>query len=147
MTAGMSSLYSREDCQPGGAVRITRRVEKFLLVGALGLGINLAALWLLHGVAGLPLPGAAATAILLSMGATFLLNGAWTWNDRAARRSLPARTALYFAINGVGMLINWQALLFLHSRHGVHYQLANLAGASMASVWNFLLNHLVTWRA
>ena len=123
------------------------RVEKFLLVGTLGLGLNIVGLWLLHGRLGMPLSGASATAIFASMAATFVLNELWTWGDRPSRSSFPARTALYFVINSAGMLINWQALLFLHQHQAIHYQMANVVGAAMAAVWNFTLNNLVTWRA
>ncbi len=29
----------------------------------------------------------------------------------------------------------------------MHYLLANLVGAGIAAVWNFGLNHVITWRA
>lgn len=147
----MSSLYSRDNCQPHqpryttGSAGIAGRIERFLLVGVVGLGVNLAALWLLHGWLAVPLSPAAAVSILLSMVATFVLNELWTWGDRQRRSPLPARVAFYSAINGTGMLINWQLLLFFH-HHGQHYQVANLLGAATAAVWNFLLNNFLTWR-
>ncbi len=122
------------------------RVEKFLLVGTLGLGLSLAGLWLLHGKLGIPLSRASIVAIFASMAVTFLLNELWTWGDRPVRSSFPTRSALYFVINSVGMLINWQVLLFLHHHQSLHYQMANVVGAAMAAVWNFGLNNLVTWR-
>jgi putative flippase GtrA len=53
----------------------------------------------------------------------------------------------YVPINIGGLLINWGVLAYLHDVHGMHYLIANLFGAGVAAVWNFLLNNAITWRA
>jgi dolichol-phosphate mannosyltransferase len=122
------------------------RIQKFLLVGTVGLAINVIGLWLLHGTLRLNLVKASPAAILLSMAGTFALNEYWTWRDRSSCNGLLARTSFYFVINSIGMVINWQALLFLHDHQAMNYQLANIVGAAMAAVWNFALNNVLTWR-
>ncbi|CAA9548687.1 MAG: hypothetical protein AVDCRST_MAG49-1587 [uncultured Thermomicrobiales bacterium] len=133
---------------PASAVRVwnvAQRFQKFLLVGAVGLGVNLAMLFLFHSVAGVGLRIAAVVAIALSMVVTFALNELWTWHDRS-RGVMLSRMALYVPINTVGLLINTEVLVLLEDR-GVYYLLANLVGAGLAAVWNFVLNNAVTWRA
>ena len=133
---------------PRSAVRVwtlAQRFQKFLLVGAIGLAVNQGMLFLLAGLASVPVVLASPVAIALSMVVTFLLNEAWTWHDRGGGRILN-RALLYGTINSGGLLINWGVLLFLEQEIGVHYLLANLVGAGIAAVWNFLLNHLITWR-
>ncbi|HEV2108308.1 MAG TPA: GtrA family protein [Thermomicrobiales bacterium] len=125
---------------------LTQRFQKFLLVGGVGLGVNLVALFVLHDVVSLQLKVAAPLAIAISMAVTFLLNELWTWHDRGSGRVL-TRLMLYVPINTVGLIINTQVLLFLEGRYGVYYLLANLIGAVVAAVWNFFLNNAVTWRA
>ena len=44
-----------------------------------------------------------------------------------------------------GLLINWLTLVSL-DRMGLDYLIANLVGAGIAAVWNFSLNHALTWR-
>jgi dolichol-phosphate mannosyltransferase len=123
---------------------VTRRFQKFLLVGAIGLAVNQSALFALVALAGVALPIASPIAILLSMAATFLLNERWTWRDRGRGRMLH-RALLYGSINSGGLLINWFTLVSL-DRVGLNYLVANLIGAGVAAIWNFSLNHALTWR-
>jgi putative flippase GtrA len=125
---------------------ITQRFQKFVLVGGVGLGVNLTSLFLLHDVFGLRLPIAAPLAISISMAVTFLLNELWTWHDRGSGRVL-TRLMLYVPINTVGLIINTQVLLYLEGHYGIYYLIANLAGAIVAAIWNFFLNNALTWRA
>ena len=123
---------------------ITRRFQKFLLVGAIGLAVNQGALFALVAQAGLAVAMASPLAIFLSMIVTFSLNERWTWQDRGHGRILH-RALLYGSINSGGLLINWLTLVSLH-RMGLDYLVANLVGAGIAAVWNFSLNHSLTWR-
>ena len=92
---------------------ITRRFQKFLLVGVIGLGVNQGALFTLVDQTGLAVAVASPIAILLSMIVTFALNERWTWNDRGQGRVLH-RAMLYGSINSGGLLINWLTLVSLH---------------------------------
>ena len=126
------------------AATVTRRFQKFLLVGAIGLAVNQSALFVLVALVGLSIPVASPFAILLSMAVTFTLNERWTWHDRGRGRLLH-RALLYGSINSGGLLINWLTLVSL-DRMGLNYLVANLVGAGIAAVWNFSLNHALTWR-
>ena len=126
------------------AATIPRRFQKFLLVGAIGLAVNQGVLLTLVAQAGLSVAVASPIAILLSMVVTFTLNERWTWQDRGSGRILH-RALLYGSINSGGLLINWVTLVSL-DRTGVNYLAANLVGAGIAAVWNFSLNHALTWR-
>ena len=123
---------------------VTRRFQKFLLVGAIGLAVNQGVLLALVAQAGLSVAVASPIAILLSMIVTFTLNERWTWHDRGSGYILH-RALLYGSINSGGLLINWVTLVSL-DRTGVNYLAANLVGAGIAAVWNFSLNHALTWR-
>ena len=123
---------------------VTRRFQKFLLVGALGLGVNQGVLFALVDQARLAVVMASPIAIFLSMIVTFSLNERWTWHDRGHGRILH-RALLYGSINSGGLLINWLTLVSLH-QIGLDYLVANLIEAGLAAVWNFSLNHALTWR-
>jgi putative flippase GtrA len=126
------------------AARLTRRFQKSLLVGAIGLGVNQGLLYVLVDLFALAVVVASPVAILASMAVTFILNERWTWHDRGSGPILQ-RAMLYGSINSGGLLINWLTLLSLE-RLGMNYLIANLIGAGIASVWNFSLNHTFTWR-
>lgn len=139
----------------GGQARVTagglsrlwtlaQRFQKFLVVGIVGLAVNQGLLMVQAGGLGIPVAAASPLAILVSMAVTFLLNESWTWNDRGTGQ-IARRAMLYGAINSGGLLINWGILVWLHDR-GLHYTIANLFGAGIAALWNFGLNHAITWR-
>ena len=115
------------------------------MVGAVGLLVNQAALASLHDGLGMAVVVGSPIAIFLSMIVTFMLNEHWTWHDRGTGKVI-SRAMTYVPINVGGLLLNWGVLYYLNEQHGVHYLAANLVGAGIAAVWNFLLNHSITWR-
>lgn len=127
------------------AWQLAHRFQKFLIVGFIGLAVNQGLLVLLHQVFDFSLRIASPVAIFVSMLVTFSLNERWTWHDRG-RGPLLHRVLAYFPINLIGLLINFGILTLLVDRWDVHYFLANLIGAGAAAVWNFSLNHRITWR-
>lgn len=125
---------------------LLQRFQKFLVVGAIGFLTNQGLLYALHEWGGLSVPVASPFAILASMVVTFYLNEVWTWHDRGSGHVL-ARARTYVPINLGGLAINWGILTFLHDSVGMHYLLANLIGAAVAAIWNFVLNNSITWRS
>ncbi len=123
---------------------LARRFQKFLVVGAVGLGVNQGVLLLLHEGFGSHLVLASTVAILVSMIVTFLLNEYWTWHDRSGG-PLAHRMAKYFPINLIGLVINVLILKTLVAETGMNYLIANLFGAGAAAIWNFFLNNHFTW--
>jgi putative flippase GtrA len=133
---------------PQPALRVwtlTQRFQKFLVVGAFGLAVNLGAVFALHDLVGAAFAVASPVAIAISMIVTFVLNEAWTWHDRSSGRVLH-RALKYAPINTVGLVINTQLAIFLKDELGFHYLVAQLLGAGVAAVWNFGLNNVITWR-
>ncbi len=134
---------------PQSAVKLwtlTQRFQKFVAVGVIGLAVNQAGLVVLHDIAGLAVRAGSPIAIFASMIVTFFLNEVWTWHDRGTGR-IVHRAMSYVPINVGGLIINWVILGWLHDSFGMHYLLANLFGAGVAAIWNFLLNNAITWRA
>lgn len=123
-----------------------KRFQKFVLVGALGLIVNQVCLFIFRDGLGMALHFASPISIFISMIVTFTLNEIWTWHDRGSG-PLVHRIGLYFPINMVGLVINYLILQMLVDHTGLHYLIANLIGAGVAAVWNFLVNNSVTWRA
>lgn len=124
---------------------VGRRFQKFLVVGAIGLGVNQLGLFALAEQFGAPLHVASPVAIFISMIVTFSLNEVWTWHDRGAG-PLVHRVAFYLPINTVGLVINYLVLQALVDLTPLHYLIANVIGAGIAAVWNFSANHRITWR-
>lgn len=146
---GKTSRMLSTETWPQPAVRIwtvAQRFQKFLVVGAVGLGVNQGMLVVLHDLIGLGLLIASPVAIAASMIVTFMLNEIWTWHDRGSGR-IATRALPYALINTGGLIINTGLLTALVDIVGMHYFVANLIGAGVAAVWNFALNNAITWRA
>lgn len=147
MGEAMQQAGSRAQATTSGLSRVwmvAQRFQKFLVVGVVGLAVNQGLLMIQAGSLGIPVVAASPVAILMSMIVTFGLNESWTWHDRGSGR-IVHRAILYGAINSGGLVINWGLLVWLHHQ-GLHYGVANLFGAGIAAIWNFALNHAITWR-
>jgi dolichol-phosphate mannosyltransferase len=137
------------DSWPQSAVKVwtlTQRFQKFIVVGAVGLIVNQLGLATLHDGFAIAVQTASPITIFASMVVTFFLNEVWTWHDRGSGR-IVHRAMSYLPINIGGLLINWGILTYLHDQFGMHYLIANLFGAGVAAIWNFILNNAITWRA
>ncbi|HEV2527765.1 MAG TPA: GtrA family protein [Thermomicrobiales bacterium] len=133
---------------PAPAVRafsMVQRLQKFLLVGALGLLTQQVFVFLFHDIANWSNRPSLVAAIGISMAVTFVLNEMWTWHDRGSG-SILQRMLFYVPINTIGLLINLEVAVLLNENAGVHLQIASLIGAGVAAVWNFTVNNFVTWR-
>ena len=124
---------------------------KFAIVGASGVGVNTAVLWMLHGQLGMVLFLASAIAIEASILNNFAWNDRWTFkwptyilNDKVVRYGLKERLAMFHIVSAGGGLINWACLLVL-SFFGVWYLAANLGGILVAFAWNYKMNLSYTW--
>jgi dolichol-phosphate mannosyltransferase len=116
----------------------------FAAVGLTGVGVHLAVLWALFGSTGSFL-ASQALATWVAMTSNFFLNNAFTYADQRLRGARMWRGLLsfYFAC-GIGAFINIAVAewLFLQS---FAYWAAGLAGALVASLWNFFTTASLTW--
>jgi dolichol-phosphate mannosyltransferase len=116
----------------------------FLLVGGIGVGVQVACL----GVglsAGLGFLAAEIAATLAAMTSNFFLNNALTYNDRrvAGTNLLPALFRFY-AVCSVGALSNVGTSSWLYAQYPVWW-LAGLTGSVIAALWNFVGSSKFVW--
>lgn len=116
----------------------------FAAVGASGIGVNLAALWLLFAASGNFL-FSQSLATVTAMTSNFFLNNAITYGDQRlrGRRVLPGLFSFYAAC-GIGAFINVGVAAWLFVKL-VPYWIAGLAGAVVAAFWNFFTTASFTW--
>lgn len=134
---------------PQPAIRVfnlVQRLQKFLLVGAIGLITQQLLVFVFHNLAAWNSRPSLIVAIAVSMAVTFTLNELWTWHDRG-RGSILSRMMFYVPINSIGLLINLEVAIVLNDNMDVHLQIASLIGAGIAAIWNFAANNFVTWRS
>jgi dolichol-phosphate mannosyltransferase len=143
-------------CAAAGRRMIRARLVRFGMVGATGVGVNLAALWLLAEVAGVRDVPASAIAIEASILWNFVLNDAFTYRDRnaGARAGRVERLARYNAVSLVGFAIQLGAVVVLRAvalhllereALGALRYPVQCAGIVLATAWNFTGNLRFTW--
>ena len=117
------------------------RLVRFNLVGAAGLGLQLATLATLTHVAGWHYLPATAVAVLLALGHNFLWHLRWTWRDRAVSgtRALAA-FAMFVSGNGaVSVLGNLALMPVFVEVAGLPALVSNLIAIGACGLVNFWL--------
>ncbi|MBW8076625.1 MAG: GtrA family protein [Gallionella sp.] len=147
------SLFTRLSQQPLLAWVFKRRFMKFGTVGASGVVVNLAVLYVCQEFvfraiepANMRLNVSLAAAIFFATVNNFYWNRAWTWRDRQHHRDkhLLLHFGQYALAVWVGIVLQviLTKLLVLH----LHYLIANASAIVLASVFNFLVNNFWTFR-
>ncbi|MES2154272.1 MAG: glycosyltransferase [bacterium] len=113
-----------------------QRILRFMLVGASGIVVNLGVLFVLHGLFGIEVTPAFASAAGLSILTNFLLNDAFTFRDRAKAPWI-ARLGMFFLVSLGGMLTTFAALFVLYYLIGMNYLVAD----GLAIVAGFAVNY------
>ena len=118
------------------------RAARFCLVGGTGIVINTAVLYLLSRGLGLPLPLSSAIAVELAIISNYVLNDRFTF---AARRPSLRRLAKFNATSLGGLGVN-VVIVWLLTRHGVYFLVANFVGIAVAVVVNYTFSVAWVWR-
>ncbi|MGB7979721.1 MAG: GtrA family protein [Candidatus Nanopelagicales bacterium] len=117
----------------GVARRLGAEVAKFGTVGAIAFVIDVGLFNVLRAgiLADSPLT-AKTISVLVATTFAFLANRHWTYRDRA-RTGYRRESLLFFATNGVALLISWACLFTTHYLLGLDSQLAdNISGNVVA---------------
>jgi dolichol-phosphate mannosyltransferase len=125
-----------------------RRFVKFCIVGGSGVLVNMGLLWLLTEVAGLFYLVSSVVAVETAIVNNFVWNDVWTFHDRRrpGRAERLKRLARFNAVSVGGLGINVAVLWLLTEQLGMHYLVSNLFGIAAATLWNFFMNAVWTWR-
>jgi len=130
----------------------TRRFLRFALVGASGVLVDMAVLFLLSDPRslGLGLTRSKIVAAELAIVNNFLWNDAWTFRDligeqRGLRHKL-RRLLKFNAVCGGGLLLNVLLLNVQFNLLHMNRYAANLIAIGAVTVWNYWLNLKLNWR-
>jgi dolichol-phosphate mannosyltransferase len=116
----------------------------FAAVGATGLGVHLAVLWLAFSATGAFLPSQIA-ATWTAMTSNFFLNNAFTYGDQRLRgRRLWRGLVSFYVACGIGAFINIAVAEWLFLKSAAYWA-AGMAGALIAALWNFFTTASFTW--
>jgi dolichol-phosphate mannosyltransferase len=122
------------------------RFALFAMIGAVGLLVHLATLWMSLNWVGLGFATAQTVATVVAMTSNFFFNNQFTYRDQRLRGLALLRGLLiFYLICGVGAVANVGVASYAFtSSHA--WWLAGVAGAVVGSVWNFAMSSVFTWR-
>jgi len=117
----------------------------FSMIGALGVGTHLLALWFGTHMLSIAFPIAQAIATIVAMTGNFLLNNLFTYCDRRLHgRRLITGLISFYAVCGAGGAANVGVASYVMGGHH-SWWLAGLAGAAVSAVWNYAMSSIFTW--
>jgi dolichol-phosphate mannosyltransferase len=125
---------------------ISLRFLLFAMVGALGLFVHFAALFIALDVFDIPFAGAQATGAIVAMTSNFILNNFLTYRDQRLKGFAILRgLLLFYLVCSVGLLANVGVAFSVYAQEPIWW-LAGAAGALMGVVWNYAMSGLFVWR-
>ncbi len=127
-------------------LRSWARFIRFCVVGGTGVLVNMGFLLLFTELLGIDYKISSIFAIELAIIWNFILNDKWTFKKSTNQSSVFSKFLKFQVISIVGALINWGILILFTEVVGIYYLISNLIGIGVAVIWNFLANHLYTWR-
>ena len=120
------------------------RFVRFGLVGASGVLVNTALLYVLTEAGGLNPVIAAVFATEGAILSNFSLNDVWTFRDVKVERSWVRRALRYNCGAFGGLVISVGVLALLTHALGLHYLVANLIVIDVSMGWNYTVSYLYT---
>jgi dolichol-phosphate mannosyltransferase len=124
------------------------RFARFNAVGALGIGVQLTALWVLVELWGVNYAVATPPAVIAAVVHNFFWHRRWTWRDRPTRGLETALTfARFLGTNGtVSVLGNLVTMILLVSWAGLNPVAANAIAIATSGLINFGMSNVFVFR-
>ena len=118
---------------------------KFIIVGGIGVVINLTILFLLTEFLGIYYIVSEIIAFITAIIHNYSINKIWTFKERLKDESLK-KFSQYFLISLIGLVINLIVLYFLVEFFHIWYIIAELFATTISSIVNFYGNKFWTFK-
>ena len=137
---GLEGLGVRVLGWVGLSADLARQLIRFFMVGGLAAVTYVAVMAIVvDGFGGRVLLGAFFAFVLATL-VSFVGNALWSFGSRLT----PAKAAMFFAVNTVGLGLN-MLIAWLLERAGVHYLLISLTVLIVVPLFNFAGHRLITF--
>lgn len=131
-----------------------RRFIKFCIVGGSGVFVNLFFVWsgfnfiFFFFVEEIRKTLSSLFGIIISIFTNFLLNDLWTWADRdkSKKYGFFIRMAKFYLVSTIAASVQFGVYLFFTFYLNFHYLLSQLIGIAIATVINFVVNNIWTFK-
>ena len=120
------------------------RVLRFLIVGIIGISVNLGMFHALY-VLGVPYLAGSIAGFSVAVFVGFVLQKYWTFSDRSSGH-VRTQFAFYAALTSGNLVLNTGIVYLLVGRLGVQYLLAQAIGAAIVAIDSFFVYHIFIFR-
>lgn len=124
-------------------INLFERILKFGAVGVIGMGIDFLITWLLKERFKVNKFYANACGFSVAVINNYLLNRAWTFNDREP--GMLGQFILFLSVSLLGLVMNTGVLYLLNEKQRVPFYLSKILAIVVVFVWNFIANSFFTF--
>ena len=117
---------------------------KFCVVGFSGMVIDFSTTWLLKEKAKVNKYIANSTGFILAATSNYIWNRIWTFQSENSEIAIEYLSFILISIAGLG--INNFVIYLLNDRLKINFYLSKLLAIGVVTVWNFLMNFIITFR-
>jgi putative flippase GtrA len=117
---------------------------KFCIVGSSGMVIDFGTTWLLKERARINKYVANSTGFILAASSNYFLNRTWTFHDH--NPEIATQYISFIIISLFGLAINNLILYIMTDRLKYNFYLSKLFAIAVVTIWNFVMNFLITFR-
>ncbi len=117
---------------------------KFCVVGFSGMLIDFGTTWLLKEKVKVNKYIANSTGFILAATSNYIWNRIWTFQSANDRIAVEYFSFILISVAGLG--INNFVIYLLNDRFKMNFYLSKLLAIGVVTVWNFLMNFIITFR-
>ena len=117
---------------------------KFCVVGLSGMVIDFSTTWLLKEKAKVNKYIANSIGFILAATSNYIWNRIWTFQSENSRIAVEYFSFILISVAGLG--INNLVIYLLNDRLKINFYLSKLLAIGVVTVWNFLMNFIITFR-
>ena len=117
---------------------------KFCVVGFSGMVIDFSTTWLLKEKAKVNKYVANSTGFILAATSNYIWNRIWTFQSENSQIAVEYLSFILISVAGLG--INNFVIYLLNDRLKINFYLSKLLAIGVVTVWNFLMNFIITFR-
>lgn len=120
------------------------KLIKFCVVGFSGVFVDFSTTWLLKEKVGINKYVANSTGFLVAATTNYFFNRVWTFHSQ--NPEIVTEYFSFFGISLIGLGINNLILYLLTEKWKLNFYLSKLFAIGVVTIWNFVMNYLVTFK-
>ena len=117
---------------------------KFCIVGFSGMFIDFGTTWLLKEKVRINKYIANSTGFILAATSNYIWNRFWTFHSE--NKQFVSEYFSFIIISLAGLAINNFIIFLLNDKLKLNFYLSKLCAVGVVTIWNFIMNYLVTFR-